>query len=636
MWIRSNMMHENNTMSQQQTLKINHNPTSHRTDNSLPWRWVAFFVLMAMGSQGFAQPTMGVQDGLDAYRVVDRWVNDWGVPREDELAEGVPACAAAIVTLRLDGRVFGRGSSASLDPSPVVLLEATRRAIASASAKLTGERDALWDEFIKDLTGRITITLELGDALVPISDSELDLPGFGYTPGVLGVAVRRADRIELLGPESMLMRHTDMTQSAMALGNALAGDASVMLSTPRELSESGYTLYRFEPIVLAEPGVSMGAVFIDRGGRVVESDEIQTRTIGELASKVATHLMSRRWAGIEHYGLMGTLDPVTGRSESSFAAPFEQAIGAYALLRFGEDGKTALERDARRAGLDILGDLAIIEDGEARVADDPLGACMTLIALSEIQLVDILADEGLNALRIESLAVLDGLYLDSTGFDPSVPEASHGLVALALVRSAMLDPVDRRVVARSAIIRIFQETPAPALVAQMPFLGWAQLEADLDAISDTVANEHADWLSQMRSLVWGHQLKRADLAWMDRDLAGGIVFTSAKTPLPSWLSMRPLAFIATMLGDERLTPGSIASGEVPSEIGTLVDSIRFIAQLSAAQESGHMYASGDGAKWGVRMALWDQRMPVEADAMALLTLDETGRSFKRIIERSTP
>jgi len=114
------------------------------------------------------------------------------------------------------------------------------------------------------------------------------------------------------------------------------------------------------------------------------------------------------------------------------------------------------------------------------------------------------------------------------------------------------------------------------------------------------------------------------------------VFTSSSTPLPSWLSLRPLCAIATMLGDPTCTPGSISSGELPIEIVHLIDSIRFINQLAAGDEIGHLYASPKSAKWGVRMAMWDQRMPVEVDAMALLTLSETARSFKDITRRASP
>ncbi len=639
MCIPSYMMHEDNTMSQHQSHRIESILCPGTlADNRVRVLWVGLllFFLGISGAWAYAQPTMPIEPSLEAYGLVDRWVRDWEVPERgvsEAKGEGKGVLASAVVvTLRLDGRVLGRGSSGASDPSSTLLWEAVRKALGSANARLGDGRDAAWDELIVEIASRVTITLEIADTLVPISASELELPGFGYTPGVLGVAVRRGDRIEVMGPESMLARNTDMTQGAMALANTLAGDGSAVLKTPRELVESGYAFFRFEPIVLGQIGPKMGASFFDRGGRVVGQSEISVRSIRVLSSNIAEHLMGRRWAGVEPYAMMGTLDPVTGVSDSPFASPFEQAISAYALLRFGDLGTTQIHRQAGTVAREVLGDLGQIGEGEAVPWDEPIGACMALIALSEIQLIDILGNEELNTLRIRCLEVLDGLYQPASGFASQVPRASHGLVAHALVRAAKLDPLDRGTLAESAIERVFAETPIGGLVAQMPFLGWAVMEQEQGEGGDA----HREALVAMRTLVWEHQLKRADLAWMDRDLEGGIVFTSSSTPLPSWLGMRPLAIMATMLGDEQLTPGTVSSGEIPVQIGRQVSAIRFIRQLSADKEHLHMYASGSRAHWGVRMALWDQRMPVEVSAMALLTLTETIRSFDVIVSKSSP
>tara|TARA_R110002073_G_scaffold118918_3_gene258960 strand:+ start:56121 stop:58037 length:1917 start_codon:yes stop_codon:yes gene_type:complete len=630
-----NMMHEHNTLSQHKSPKSNIKAWNmHTTDNRagkvfwLKWAMLVWVCLIA--SPTVAQSEMDASKSLDAYVQVQQWVRDWDVPGVNDPEIHSVSTAVAIVTLRLDGKVIGRGSSASFKPSTRHIWEATKGAIERASAKLTGDHDAMWDEFISEMASQITIAVELAETIVPMSESELTLPGFGYTPGVLGVGVSRGDRLEVLGPESMLIQNTDMTQAAMALANGLAGDGSMVLMDPKELASNGFSFYRFEPVVLAQPGVSMGASFIDRGGRFVAPNEIRMSTIGDMSRNIARHLIGRRWAGVEGYGFMGTLDPVTGKSESMFASAFEQAISAYALLRFGELGDTEIHRESILTGVNALRDLSKVEDGEELPWESDVGSCMTVIALAQIQLIDILGDEKLNALRLRTLDKLDSLYAESTGFDESVPEGSHGLVVHAIVQAAKLDPRDRTTLARSAMRRVFDETPVPALVAQMPFLGWAQQELESDASDESMI----DALNGMRGLVWEHQLKRDDLEWSDRDLAGGIVFTSSSTPLPSWLSLRPLAFVATMLGDEKHTPGTAGSGEVPVEIGRLIDAVRYVRQLCATDEVLHLYASPESAKWGVRKALWDQRMPIEADALALLSLTETTRSFRSIMGRT--
>lgn len=605
-----------------------HMPISMRPIIILIW------LTLVCGGPGIAraQPTMPIDQSFEAYNTLQGWVRAWEMPEAGTSESRTAPVCAAVVTLRVDGHVFGRGGAASPDPSPTLVWEAAKQAIDSASNRLTSERDAMWEAYIKQLSARITISLELTDKLVPVSSSELELPGFGYSPGVRGVAVRRGEQTRVTGTESMLMRETDLAQSAMALANAISGAGDTVLKSPRELAAAGYSFYRFEPLVLAQPAPGLGPVFTDRGGRVVESSEITTGSIDALAERVAGHLMSRRWSGVERYGLTGTLDPVTGTVESKSASPFEQAISAYALLRYGGDGLSKPRQAAVVAGREILGDLAVVELSETKPWEDPVGASMTVIALSRLPLDMILRDKELDDLRLRCLEQLDTLYSEKSGFAPALPEPAWGLVAHALVCSAAIDPRDRTALAKSAIGRAFLGSAPGALAAQMPFLAWAQLEQA--GKGGEIPTRQA--LTAMRDTVWEHQLHRNDLSWSDRDLAGGIVFTSAKAPLPSWVTMRPLAALATMMGDERLTPGDAGSGEVPTQITRVTDSVRFVRQLCAQGPIMHLYSADEDARWGVRMALWDQRMPVEVDAMALLVLGETQQSFASIMERSTP
>ena len=635
MWIRYNMMHENNTMSQHNSLRIIKKLFASLAADNLFGLALALLCLGGALAQAEVQPTMPIKESLDAYGLVDRWIHDWAVPDPDAntdantdpgVIETAPV-SAAVVTIRIDGKVIGRGQRASFEPSSTLVWQAVSDAIESGNAKLRNDGAQLREEVKAALRERVMVTLELGDKLVPMSKSEIELPGFGYTPGVLGVVVARGDQLAIAGPESMLSRNTDMTQSAMALANQLAGDGSAVLKTPAELVEAGYRFYRFEPVVLSPPSVGMGPEFLDRGSRVIRGSEISVAAINEMGREIAKHLMSRIWEGAQPYGLTGTLDPISGTHEGKFAQPFEQALGAYALLRFASSGSQRVHRDAFLAGKGILRDLSLVIEGESPAWDDPIASAMVVVALSEMQLVDILGDEELNRLRLMSLEKLDGLYAIGTGFDGAIEEGSEGLVVFALGRTSRLDPTDRSAIAKDALHTLMDQTPAPALVAQMPFLGWAILEMG----SDGDEAEFAEKLSTMRELVWEHQLRREDLAWMDRDLEGGIVFTSAKAPLPSWLSLRPMACLSTMLGDSRLTPGTLRQGELPKQLAHQVNAIRFVRQLCATDSILHLYMVPDEARWGVRMALWDQRMPAEVDAMALLTLNETSQSFKRIL-----
>ncbi len=95
--------------------------------------------------------------------------------------------------------------------------------------------------------------------------------------------------------------------------------------------------------------------------------------------------------------------------------------------------------------------------------------------------------------------------------------------------------------------------------------------------------------------------------------------------MPTWQSARPLAFVATMLGDPRLTD----SGEVVKEQARLLPSLRFLKQLDADGAAGQMFLTPDRARGGIRAAVWDQRQPADATSLTLLTVCEALRALDR-------
>jgi hypothetical protein len=85
-----------------------------------------------------------------------------------------------------------------------------------------------------------------------------------------------------------------------------------------------------------------------------------------------------------------------------------------------------------------------------------------------------------------------------------------------------------------------------------------------------------------------------------------------------------------MLGDQRLTEDA----EVPQETMRLLESLRFLRQLTADEAECHMYKDPAKALGGVRNSLFDQRMPPEATAMTLLAVCETIKSLEAIKARN--
>lgn len=179
-----------------------------------------------------------------------------------------------------------------------------------------------------------------------------------------------------------------------------------------------------------------------------------------------------------------------------------------------------------------------------------------------------------------------------------------------------------------AVMPICRRAEHPGqLVERMPWLGLAELEL---VGADGVPS--APGLREMRELLWRQQIARADTDATSGDLVGGVVFTRSLTKLPTWQAARPLAFMGPMLAEPSLTSNEELSGEM----ARLFESLRFLRQLSAGAHEGHMYASGGAWRWGVRPATWDQSMPSEASAMALICVVETIRSLERLEARFAP
>jgi len=98
------------------------------------------------------------------------------------------------------------------------------------------------------------------------------------------------------------------------------------------------------------------------------------------------------------------------------------------------------------------------------------------------------------------------------------------------------------------------------------------------------------------------------------------------TPLPTWQCVRPLAFIATMLGDDRLTEPS----ERLIETARLLHALRFLRQLQADDSCGWMYPNPEMAIGGIRASTWDHTMPPDATSLTLLCVVEAIQSLERV------
>jgi len=584
---------------------------------------IAVLCLAVLGPQSACAQELNATDAMGIYRTVDTWVRNLEVGDQS-----THALSCVSVTLRIDGQVIGRGQIINPDADPMTAANASRSAIAQSRAWVRKQFDQEpTDELWSSLASRLTVSVELVDRVVPMSDAELALPGLGLSPGVHGLVMRLGEQTEIMTPDEMATLGMGIEKAAYAMATGLSGDGAMALASVGELIKRGYSFGRCTPVWIAQGGTGKGGVFLDRGGRIVEESSVGARSVRQMGERIAEYLLVQRWPGSERYGMVGTRDIVSGRALPQVAPVYEQAIVATALLRFSQAGSKKVHAQSHDEALRLLRDLGSVQPGEPSPwgIESGIDAAACVIALSYLDEGKIAENEDLQRLQSNCQESLAELYSSIDGYSTKVPAGARGLVAWALVRGENAN-------ASAAVRAVFRDTPQGLIVGQMPFLGWAEL--DLAAGAGAIPASGA--LTQMRSRMWDHQLGKSDLDLHDRDFTGAVVFTKGATGLPTSGNIRPIAMICTMLGDPRLTPGTVADPGMGSEIRKSAAAMRFVDQLMMTESSGFLSKAPDRCIGGVRSSLWEWKVSPASSAIALLAAVEFERSVKAIQTRAIP
>ncbi len=545
------------------------------------------------------------QDAIACSETVVRWVREW------QVTDDAPECDGVAIILRLQGQVIAQ-ATATHDRRRNLSL-ATRTALLRAGRRLPTDRDAVWEERVAS----IAVSVELAGPMVPIAvRTESDVAA-AFSPGIDGVGVRLGEQVRMRFPSQMLPSGEDGLRAARALVSEISGDPVRGLATIEELLEAGYVFYRFRTTHMAQIDPSLGPVFLHRGGRIIAQPEINTASLMRLADGMASHLLRRQWPGTEPYGMMGTLNPVHGTADSSYADPMAQALVVSALWSYATLERVQADR-AKAAGdaaRSLLRSLAQVSESERGPWETAAEAAASVIALSDVMAESQDLEVELHQLRNKCAARLALAFDVSSGqFASDVPRSAYGMVAIAYVRlSKDQSGAISRASASACVRAAYRNTSADQLLLQMPYLAWAELE--LTEAGEAPASAAA--LIELRRQTWKNQLTFETLEPADWDFVGSLVVLGGQAALPNWHSIRPLPWLATMLGHAQLTSGTLIEGEAAAELQRTLALARFAAQLAAGPEAGHMYARPDRSMHGVRAALWDQRMPPEATAVAL-------------------
>lgn len=592
---------------------------------------------------------------LAAYNAVEAWVRAWAAPgAETPLPADLPACYGACVHLRLNGVLVGRGvamvTSATEPASAAFIREATDQAIRTANPRLPAPNDLSRDDAVKLLTPDIQISLELAGAPMPIVDDSWGLIDPALAPGLDGLLVRREGAAAPQGvaaefPSQMMLagglpQKSIRTLTAQVIGE---GGAAEVLLMPREIRDKhAVKMYRFRVSHVAQGGPRRRPEFLYRGARTPVSTPMSAGELRTMADGLAGHL---RWRAKAARGTAGfvTLDAVRGTWADAADTAGSALLATLAMREFVEYSRAGGEA----AHADPLGAREALQADGAEIQSPIAWSLAAQIAWpgpgrEEDAALSVRAAKRITRSLAGDTRATSAPVPPRPDSQPAGEPEPFRFEALNLVeRSVMLWSISRLPTPDAgqlseAIRRQFVSVGSDRLVMVMPWLGWAEVRAadlrrrDPDKFKGAAGNGSIPSgvaLRAMRDEVWKHQLTALDATDDSADMIGGIVFTSGNTtPLPTWQCVRPLAFMATMLGDDRLTEPQ----ERALELARLLQAMRFLRQLQVDDSCGWMYANPEAAIGGIRGAVWDHTLNPDATSMALLAVVELLKSMDRI------
>lgn len=605
----------------------------HAQRSRLPLRCA---LCLAVSGAGPVQAQPAPAAAIDAFATLRSWLDEDAAPRAPTALDP-PNAWGARVTLRLHGRALGSGQTLLAAPSTS---DAPTEALWRAFTEALGEAlqrtpaDALGGQGRGDFLAALSLDVELAHRPAPLTVQTWEEAAQALSPGLDGLALARRDGavVAAVFPGAMLATNLPVQGAFRAL-SAAAGAPLAPLEQLRD--EHSLTLLTFRTTHLAQRKPEDPPTFLHRSGRVVALEEVSPENLPALARRLALNLLQRgelqtRPSGLRTLRFHDVYEPWRGAFDPpSFADAATQALGAYALARAAQV-ETGRRRDIlANSALEALRALAPPQrlPGDAALA--PEAAALAALALDALQRTGVALGD------LDPTAVLKPLAHDAladrlAALDPGdAPRLA--LIACAWATASAQDagrwrsespPPASREQARDLTQRLFGAMAARGdLTPAMPWLGLAALQ--LAQEQTTLAQAPA--LREHIALVEQHQLSPLDTGFADRDLVGGVVFTKNGARLPTWRTCQAAIFPARALGDQRLTEAE----EVPARLLFLLRALRFTKQLAAEEAELHMFVDKPQAKMGVRLALWDQRMPLDAQATALLFVVETIDSLNR-------
>ena len=625
-------------------------------------------------------PTVDWTHGKRAHRLVERWVHagHWGQKRPKQDGEKQPMPTIRVrgvtgvkVTLRSAGQYAGSGEAYRTKLAPLVekpgkatdlvplLSRAAEGALKEARQAVLNARLKALEQGIKkqskrptfqQVGSRLQVGLQIAATFHPISrgrDASVAQVFAGFAPGYHGLRLiggEKTQRGAFLWPSEAVARNLGAKRQLRQLLDE-AGLAFTELPTVGK--PNGPTLQRFEVIHMVRPRLDLPVQRLKRSQVIMPASAIREPTIAGLSQRLARHLFGR----FTDDGLIrGTFQPAKSTYEPALASSEDRALACYALTRqaarllAGETQRPGVERRAERA-------LAVAERlGRAqleREAIQPNTAALVVMTLIDTPLGD--ADQ---TIRDKLADQLQALHLGKGRFrkpakagDNQNGQAAEGgdnarngddgpaqvsQPTAALITAALVAMYDQtrtdalKPIARAGLDRVWQRLQKDTKLAALPWAAIAHRRLTPLVVTDQTVPKRVKQREQVIARMIEQFERRQIIEAPElgpKDVIGGFQLNAlpdGAPPAPDWHSAQVLMLVATAMRDPRLMEGERRFGLTI----TAGLAARFIGQLMMDEPGCYFVTGQSHALGGVRLAPWNNRLPVSASAMSLLAVDQ--------------
>ncbi|MAB82169.1 MAG: hypothetical protein CMJ24_01880 [Phycisphaerae bacterium] len=542
-----------------------------------------------------------VEDSVAAWYVSREWVDAFSIPEPDAEASEAPIdnATGCCLIIRQEGRIIGIGDAMKSEGS--MLHRAARRALSMAQADPALR--AIPDELLAEVGTRLTIELEVSGPMQPLIGRSPKEFRDDIHPLRHGIALRWNDQWAVKYPSRLRVTNR-WADTSLLDGMAISIGLDSGLRDSLQRKDVG--AYRFRTIDLAQAAPDAPPQLVVGGTMTQPTPMPGIRDLVSTRDSILDHIRQRQWPGEENRGLVGSYEPASDRYDPIVATAMDQGLTAWALGRVAQSpGASRAAREAASdAAAQILSSLLAREDDASY---DPLDDAAILLALESNEVLSSPETERIRRERRTRLAEETERWVEDDGN----ARRGHDL-ALASMAIAFGGNDEDRALARRLADAAWDRTTVEQQVSLLPWIAWTEMRL----AESTGDHARLKSIDELRHLVLQRQVPPGEERF-GSELAGGIVLGKMPADVTA-KSLRPIAAMASMYSDDRITTAQ----ERDEQFSRLLLAMRFIMQLQVESGDTSIYRNASRTNGGIRMALWDSRMPTIAQAMALVALSD--------------